>query len=84
MPHVPQLQYTIPHIIWTSDCITLVTVDKVKLAYITWNRTNYHNVISTKDIISGDIAEGNNNISAKWKRKAYAANIVKLGKYIAG
>jgi len=55
-----------------------------KFAYITWNGTNYHNVISTKDITSGAIVEGNDKISARWNRKSYAATIVKLGKYIAG
>jgi len=50
-----------------------------KFAYVTWNGTAYHNVVSTKDISNGDVVEGNNNVSAKWKGETYAATIVKLG-----
>ena len=56
-----------------------ITADMYKFAYITSNETAYHNVVSTKDISNGDIVEGNNNVSAKWKGKTYAATTVKLG-----
>jgi len=58
-----------------------ITADMSKYVYITWNGTSYHNVVSTKDIVRGDILEGNKSVSVKWKGKVYEATIVKLGKY---